>query len=91
MVVTFGSPQFHPCPQPCSKRREAPCSPVWKLRHLWHPASSAAFELTSRAKDRLNDVSERAGMTQVAMLSRLVEWFANQPEIIHAAVRPLSA
>ena len=25
-------------------------------------------------------------MTQVAMLSRLVEWFANQPDIIQAAV-----
>ena len=44
------------------------------------------IELTPAAKDRLNDLSDKAGMTQVAMLSRLVEWFANQPDIIQAAV-----
>jgi hypothetical protein len=44
------------------------------------------IELTPGAKDRLNDLSDKAGMTQVAMLSRLVEWFANQPDIIQAAV-----
>lgn len=44
------------------------------------------IELTPNAKDRLNELSDRAGMTQVAMLSRLVEWFANQSEMIQAAV-----
>lgn len=44
------------------------------------------IELTPNAKERLNELSDRAGMTQVAMLSRLVEWFANQTELIQAAV-----
>jgi len=35
---------------------------------------------------RLNDLTDKAGMTQVAMLSRLVEWFANQSDMIQAAV-----
>lgn len=46
-------------------------------------------ELTPSAKDRLNVLTEKAGMTQVAMLSRLVEWFANQPEDIQGAVLSL--
>lgn len=44
------------------------------------------IELTPIAKERLNELSDRAGMTQVAMLSRLVEWFAGQSELIQAAV-----
>jgi len=44
------------------------------------------IELTPTAKERLNELSDRAGMTQVAMLSRLVEWFASQSELIQAAV-----
>lgn len=43
-------------------------------------------ELTPQAKDHLNALTDKAGMTQVAMLSRLVEWFAGQPEVIQAAV-----
>jgi hypothetical protein len=44
------------------------------------------IELTPNAKLRLNDLTDKAGMTQVAMLSRLVEWFANQSDMIQAAV-----
>jgi hypothetical protein len=33
-----------------------------------------------------NHVSDRHGMTQVAMMSRLVEWFANQDELLRPAV-----
>lgn len=44
------------------------------------------IELTPQAKAHLNDLCDKAGMTQVAMLSRLVEWFAHQPETIRAAV-----
>ena len=44
------------------------------------------IELTPNAKSRLNDLTDKAGMTQVAMLSRLVEWFANQSDMIQAAV-----
>src|SRR5215212_876583 len=44
------------------------------------------IELTPNAKSRLNDLTDKAGMTQVAMMSRLVEWFANQSDMIQAAV-----
>jgi hypothetical protein len=44
------------------------------------------IELTPPAKARLNEMSDRTGMTQVSLLSRLVEWFANQPEMIQGAV-----
>jgi hypothetical protein len=44
------------------------------------------IELTPNAKNRLNELTDKAGMTQVAMLSRLVEWFANQSDMIQAAV-----
>jgi hypothetical protein len=44
------------------------------------------IELTSAAKNHLNDFTERAGMTQVATLSRLVEWFANQPDVVQRLI-----
>ena len=50
------------------------------------PRIIVRIELTPEAKRRLNELSDRAGMTQVSMLSRLVEWFANQSDMIQAAV-----
>ena len=44
------------------------------------------IELTPGAKKRLNDFCEQAGMTQVATLSRLVEWFASQPAAVQRLV-----
>ena len=44
------------------------------------------IELTPSAKDALNDLTDKAGMTQVALLSRLVEWFAHQSDMIQASV-----
>lgn len=44
------------------------------------------IELTPAAKDRLTELSHRKGMTQVAVASRLVEWFSVQPETIQAAI-----
>lgn len=44
------------------------------------------IELTGASKQKLSTLSDRHGMTQVAMMSRLVEWFAGQPELIQAAV-----
>lgn len=44
------------------------------------------IELTASAKQKLSNLSERHGMTQVAMMSRIVEWFAAQSELIQAAV-----
>lgn len=43
------------------------------------------IELTPQAKDRVEQVSDRRGMTQFAMLSRLVEWFSH----LDVKVQPL--
>ena len=44
------------------------------------------IELTQHAKDSLSELSEQNGMTQVAVMSRLVDWFSTQPDLIQAAV-----
>jgi hypothetical protein len=44
------------------------------------------IELTASAKDAVQNFADRAGMTQFAITSRLVEWFASQPETIQSAV-----
>jgi hypothetical protein len=44
------------------------------------------IELTPSAKESLQSFAERSGMTQFAITSRLVEWFASQPETIQSAV-----
>lgn len=44
------------------------------------------IELTGPAKAKLETLSDKHGMTQVAMMSRLVEWFASQSELIQGAV-----
>jgi hypothetical protein len=37
------------------------------------------IELSGPAKQDLSTESEHYGMTQVAIMSRLIEWFAKQP------------
>lgn len=44
------------------------------------------IQLTNDAKKRLLDLSDRLGITQIALTSRLTEWFASQPDTIQAAV-----
>lgn len=44
------------------------------------------IELTPQAKENIDQICEKTGMTQFAMLSRLVEWFANTDEWIKPAV-----
>lgn len=44
------------------------------------------IELTPPAKDQLNETSDKLGMTQVAMLSRVIEWYARQPEVIQRII-----
>lgn len=43
-------------------------------------------ELTPQAKAGLERTCEQRGMTQVSVMSRLVLWFAQQPESIQKAV-----
>lgn len=44
------------------------------------------IELTGAAKNKLSALSDRHGMTQVAMMSRLVEFFAGQNELLQSAM-----
>ena len=44
------------------------------------------IELKPAAKKQLAALHEAHGMTQVAMMSRLVSWFTEQPKAIQAAV-----
>lgn len=43
-------------------------------------------ELTGAAKGKLATLSDRHGMTQVAMMSRLVEFFASRNELLQSAM-----
>ena len=47
------------------------------------------LQLDVAAKQALDDLCELRGMTQIAVLSRLVKWFSNQDEVIQAAVLDL--
>lgn len=44
------------------------------------------IQLTVEAKKRLLDISDQLGITQIAITSRIVEWFASQPDLIQAAI-----
>jgi hypothetical protein len=58
--------------------------------HFWRRAMGTRIimriELTPKAKEHLEQISDRQGMTQVAMLSRVIEWYANQPEVIQRII-----
>ena len=43
------------------------------------------IELKGTAKQKLSSLSEQHGMTQVAMMSRLIEWFSAQDEPVQSA------
>lgn len=44
------------------------------------------IQLTSPSKARLVEMSKQLGMSQLAMTSKMVEWFANQPAMLQMAV-----
>ena len=43
-------------------------------------------ELSAECRDKLYEIHTAAGMTQVAVLSRLVAWLADQPDTVRALV-----
>ena len=43
-------------------------------------------ELTPKALGQIDHVCHRQGMTQLSVLSRLVNWVASQPDEVQAAV-----
>jgi len=50
------------------------------------PRAIMRVELFPQAKSHLEVLCDRLGMTQVATTSRLVEWFAEQTDLVQAAV-----
>jgi hypothetical protein len=44
------------------------------------------IQLDTTAKDRLEVICKRRGMTQIAVMSRLVNWFSLQDDYIQTAV-----
>jgi hypothetical protein len=44
------------------------------------------LQLDMVAKQQLDKLCEKRGMTQIALLSRLLKWFGRQDEIIQASV-----
>lgn len=44
------------------------------------------LQLEVSAKKALDDLCDRRGMTQIAVLSRIVRWFVAQDEIIQASI-----
>ena len=44
------------------------------------------LQLDLPAKSQLDKLCEKRGMTQIAILSRLVKWFGTQDEVIQASV-----
>jgi len=47
------------------------------------------IEIVPRAKDNLTGYCDRLGMTQVAAMSRMVEWFSGEGEVVQAAIMGL--
>lgn len=44
------------------------------------------LQLDLEAKKRLDDLCEKRGMTQIAVISRLVIWFTKQNDLIQTAI-----
>jgi hypothetical protein len=50
------------------------------------PQIIVRIEVTKQAWDEIGRLTEKYGMTQLSMHSRMVEWLSTQPEHIRAAV-----
>jgi hypothetical protein len=44
------------------------------------------IQLDASAKNDLDKICDKRGMTQIAVMSRLVSWFVRQDEVIQTAV-----
>ena len=44
------------------------------------------LQMESASKKQVDEVCEKRGMTQIAVLSRVVKWFGKQDEVIQARV-----
>jgi hypothetical protein len=44
------------------------------------------LQLDINAKRQIDEVTDKRGMTQIAVLSRLVKWFSRQDEVVQASI-----
>ncbi|MGA2229818.1 MAG: ribbon-helix-helix protein, CopG family [Tepidisphaeraceae bacterium] len=44
------------------------------------------IQLDSKAKEKLDELCRRRGMTQIQMMSRIANWFSQQDEVIQTSV-----
>jgi hypothetical protein len=44
------------------------------------------LQIDTAAKDALDSLCERRGMTQIAVTSRLLSWFVGQDELVQATI-----
>lgn len=51
-----------------------------------HNRSIIRIQINKSAKNRLESLCDQRGMTQIATVSRLVAWFANQDETSQATI-----
>lgn len=51
-----------------------------------HTRAIMRIDLTPNTKELFLKVAERQGMTQLAVTSRLVEWFVKQPDQVQHAI-----
>jgi len=58
----------------------------YEAESVTHTRIIIRIELTPAAKEHVTSIARQNGMTQVAVTSRLFEWFAAQPELVQAAV-----
>jgi len=51
-----------------------------------HQRIIVRLELSPRARKWLQNTRETRGMTQIAMMSRLLEWYGKQPHMIRVLI-----
>jgi hypothetical protein len=44
------------------------------------------IEMDAGAKERLDEICAKRGMTQISLMSRVVNWFSNQDDYVQTAV-----
>ena len=54
-----------------------------------NPRIIMRIEVEPRSKEGLDEFCERTGMTKVAAASRLIDWFATQPDTVQAIIQGL--
>lgn len=61
---------------------------MWRMARNRRNIRTELFriQLTTDAKKQIELLTERFGITQIALTSNLVEWFAEQPDLVRTAI-----